>query len=156
VTTYRDAFRLFLARFGFALTAGVPFGALLHTIFWAFLLKGEKALASCGAPTPGLGIASNVLPQPIVEWTLWLILFGSGALTASMVASFAVYDGFMSSTTIWVIGIMMAIMAAVALTAAYFTGRSLLTSASTRRASLTPAAAAIYSGATPLERYSPV
>jgi hypothetical protein len=127
VTTYRDAFQLSLARFGFALAVGIPFGALLHTIFWAFLLKGEKRSRMAELPPQGSGLPRTFYPNPIVEWTLWLLLFGSGALTTSMMAAFSVYDGFMSSTVIWVIGIMLAIMAAIALTAAYFTGRALLT-----------------------------
>ena len=44
-----------------------------------------------------------------------------------MMAAFSVYDGFMSSTFIWVIYITMAITAAIALPSAYFTGKSLLT-----------------------------
>ena len=44
-----------------------------------------------------------------------------------MMASFAVYDGFMSSSFVWVIYIIMAITAAIALPVAYFTGKSLLT-----------------------------
>ena len=39
VTTYRSAFALSSARFVFALAAGLPFGMLLHSIFWIFVLK---------------------------------------------------------------------------------------------------------------------
>jgi hypothetical protein len=127
VTSYRDAFQLSFARFVIALAAGVPFGVLLHTIFWAFVLKGEKRSRIAELPPQGSGLPRTFYPNPIVEWTLWLLLLGCGALTASMMASFAVYDGFMSSSFIWVIYIILAIMAAIALTAAYFTGKSLLT-----------------------------
>jgi hypothetical protein len=127
VTTYRDAFLLSFARFVIALAAGVPFGALLHTIFWAFALKGEKRSRVAEFPSQGSGLPRTFYPNPITEWTLWLLLFGIGALVASMMASFSVYDGFMSSTFIWVICIIMGIMAAIALTTAYFTGKSLLT-----------------------------
>jgi hypothetical protein len=127
VTTYRDAFKLSLARFGFALAAGLPIGMLLHTIFWAFLLKGEKRSRLAEFPPQGSGLPRTFYPDPIGEWIVWLIVFGIGAFVASLMASFTVYDGFMSSTIIWVIYIMLAITVALALPAAYFTGKSLLT-----------------------------
>ncbi len=127
VTTYRDAHTLYFARFVFALAAGVPLGVLLHTIFWAFVLKGEKRSRLADLPPQGSGLPRTFYPDPIAEWTLWLIVFGIGAFVAGMMASFTVYDGFMSSTFIWVIYIMMAITAAIALPVAYFTGQSLLT-----------------------------
>ena len=105
----------------------MPLGVLLHTIFWAFVLKGEKRSRLAEFPPQGSGLPRTFYPNPIAEWTLWLIVFGIGALLASMMASFTVYDGFMSSTFIWVIYIIMAITAAIALPAAYFTGKSLLT-----------------------------
>jgi hypothetical protein len=127
VTTYRDAFQLSFARLVFALAAGVPFGVLLHTIFWAFVLKGEKRSRVAEFPPQGSGLPRTFYPDPIAEWTLWLIVFGIGAFTASLMASFSVYDGFMSSTFIWVIYSIMAIAIAIAIPAAYFTGKSLLT-----------------------------
>jgi hypothetical protein len=127
VTAYRDAFPLSLARFVFALAAGVPIGVLLHTIFWAFVLKGEKRSRLAEFPPQGSGLPRTFYPSPIAEWIVWLLVFGIGAVLASMMASFTVYDGFMSSTFIWVISIIMAITVAIALPAAYFTGKSLLT-----------------------------
>jgi len=127
VTTYRNAFLLSFARFVFALAAGVPFGVLLHTIFWAFVLKSEKRSRLAELPPQGSGLPRTFYPNPITEWTVWLMVFGIGAFTAGMMASFSVYDGFMSSTFIWVIYIIMAVTAAIALPAAYFIGKSLLT-----------------------------
>lgn len=127
VTAYRDAFTLSFARFVFALAAGVPFGVLLHTIFWAFVLKGEKRSRLAEFPPPGSGLPRTFYPNPIAEWTLWLLVFGIGAFVPAMMASFGVYDGFMSSTFIWVISIIMAITAAIALPVVYFNGKSLLT-----------------------------
>ena len=127
VTTYRDAFMLSCARFGFALTAGVPFGVLLHTIFWIFVLKGEKRSRIAEFPPQGPGLPRTFYPNPIAEWTSWLIALVIGAVPASMMAAFTVWDGFMSSTFIWVIYIMMTITTAIALPVAYFTGKSLLT-----------------------------
>ena len=127
VTAYRDAFTLSLARFVFALAAGVPIGVLLHTIFWAFVLKGEKRSRLAEFPPQGSGLPRTFYPDPIAEWIVWLLVFGIGAFIASMMASFTVYDGFMSSTFIWVIYTIMAIAVAIALPAAYFTGKSLLT-----------------------------
>jgi hypothetical protein len=127
VTTYRDAFTLSFARFVFALAAGVPLGVLLHTLFWAFVLKGEKRSRMAEFPPQGSGLPRTFYPNPIAEWTVWLLVFGIGAFVASMLATFTVYDGFMSSTFIWVIYMIMAITAAIALLVAYFNGKSLLT-----------------------------
>ena len=87
VTTYRDAFALSFARFVFALAAGVPLGVLLHTIFWAFVLKGERRSRLAEFPRQGSGLPRTFYPNPIAEWTLWLLVFGIGAFTASMMAS---------------------------------------------------------------------
>ena len=127
VTAYRDAFNLSLARFVFALAAGVPFGVLLHTIFWAFLLKGEKRSRLAELPPQGSGLPRTFFPDPIAEWIVWLIILGVGTAVASLMAGLTVHDGFMSSTFIWVICIMMAIAVAIAAPSAYFTGKSLLT-----------------------------
>ena len=127
VTAYRDAFTLSLARFVFALAAGVPLGVLLHTIIWAFVLKGEKRSRLAEFPPQGSGLPRTFYPDPIAEWIVWLIVLGVGTFIASLMASFTVYDGFMSSTFIWVIYVIMAIAVAIALPSAYFTGKSLLT-----------------------------
>ena len=100
---------------------------LLHTIIWAFVLKGEKRSRLAEFPPQGSGLPRTFYPDPIAEWIVWLLVFGIGAFIASMMASFTVYDGFLSSTFIWIIYIMMAIAVAIALPAAYFTGKSLLT-----------------------------
>ncbi len=127
LTTYRDAFQLSLARFVFALAAGVPIGVLLHIVYWAFVLKGEKRSRVAEFPPQSSGLPRTFYPNPIAEWTLWLIALVIGVVPASMMAAFTVYDGFMSSTFIWVIYIMLAVTVAIALLVAYFTGRSLLT-----------------------------
>ena len=127
VTTYRDAFLLSLARFVFALAAGLPFGILLHAIYWIFVLKGEKRARLAELQPQGSGWPRTFYPDPIAEWTIWLIVIGIGAFMASMMAGFSVYDGFMSSTFISIIYIIMAITAAIAIPSAYFTGKSLLT-----------------------------
>ncbi len=127
VTTYRDAFRLSFARFVFALAAGLPFGIVLHAIFWAFVLKGERRTLLAEFPPQGSGLPRTFYPNPIAEWIIWLLVFGIGAVMASMVAGFSVYDGFMSSDSVSVVYIIMAIATAIALTAVYFTGKSLLT-----------------------------
>jgi hypothetical protein len=127
VTTYRDAFRLSLGRFAFALAAGLPVGILLHAIYWAFVLKGERRSRVAEFPPQGSGLPRTFYPNPIVEWSVGLFVFCLGALMASMVAGFSVYDGFMSSSLISVVYIILAIAAAIALLVAHFTGKSLLT-----------------------------
>jgi len=127
VTTYRSAVALAVARFVFALAAGLPIGVLLHTIFWAFVLKGEKRSRLADLPPQGSGLPRTFFPDPIAEWVVWLIILGVGTFAASLMAGFTVYDGFMSSSFVWVIYIIMAIAVAIALPSAYFTGKSLLT-----------------------------
>jgi hypothetical protein len=127
VTAYRDASRLSFARFVFALAAGVPLGVLLHTIFWAFVVKGEKRSRIAEFPPQGSGLPRTFYPNPIAEWTAWLIAIVIGTVPAGILAAFTVHDGFMSSTFMRVIYFMMATTAAIALPVAYFTGKSLLT-----------------------------
>ncbi|MGO8814936.1 MAG: hypothetical protein ACLQVG_09815 [Terriglobia bacterium] len=127
VTTYRSAFALSSARFVFALAAGLPLGMLLHSIFWIFVLKSEKRSRLAEFPPPGSGLPRTFYPDPIAEWTLWLLVFGIGMVCASMIASFSVYDGFMSSSFVWVVYSIIAITVAIALPVAYFTGKSVLT-----------------------------
>jgi hypothetical protein len=90
-------------------------------------LKGEKRSRVAALPPQGLALPRTFYPDPIAEWSIWLLLFGCGAVTASLMASFAVYDGFMSSSFSSIVYVVLAIGAAIAFTAAYFTGRSLLT-----------------------------
>jgi len=127
VTTYRSPFLLSFARFTFAISAGLPFGIALHSILWAFVLKTEKRSRLAALPPQGSDLPRMFYPNPIVEWTLWTLLFGIGGFVASMMASFALYDGYMSSSFVWVIFIILGIMAAIALVSAYFTGRAVMT-----------------------------
>jgi hypothetical protein len=127
VNTYRNTFLLSFARFAFALTAGLPFGIVLHSIFWIFVLRNEKRSRLAELPPQTSDLPRTFYPNPIVEWSLWTLLFGIIASVASMMAGFSVYDGFMSSSFVWVIYIIVAVGAAIAIPAAYFTGKSVLT-----------------------------
>ncbi len=127
VSAYRDGTSLSLARFAFALTFGLPLGVLLHTILWAFLLKGERRSRIAELPPQGSGLPRTFFPDPIAEWFVWLLVLGIGAAMASMMASFSVYDGFMSSSFIWVIAGILGITAAIAIPSTYFAGKSVLT-----------------------------
>ena len=127
VNTYRNSFLLSFARFAFALSVGIPYGIVLHSIFWIFVLKSEKRSRLAALPPQGSELPRTFYPNPIAEWSIWTLLFGIGGFVAGMMASFSVYDGFMSSSFTWVIFIILAIMGAIALIAAYFTGRSAMT-----------------------------
>ncbi len=127
VNTYQSSLLLAFARFAFALTAGIPYGVVLHSIFWIFVLKSEKRARLAALPPQGSELPRTFYPNPIAEWSIWTLLFGIGGLVSSMMASFAVYDGFMSSSFTWVVFIMLGIMGAIALIAAFFTGRSAMT-----------------------------
>ena len=127
VTTYRNTFLLSLGRFIFSLSAGLPFGILLHTLLWAFVLKGEKRLRVAELPSNGPGWPQTFYPDPIAEWIIWLIVLGIGAFVASMMSGFSVYDGFMSSSFVHFVYGILATVTALALLSVYFTRRSLLT-----------------------------
>ena len=127
VNTYQNSLLLTFARFAFALTAGIPYGIVLHTIFWIFVLKSEKRSRLAALPPQGSELPRTFYPNPIAEWSIWTLIFGIGGLVSSMMASFAVYDGFMSSSFTWVVFIMLGIMGTIALLAAFFTGRSAMT-----------------------------
>jgi hypothetical protein len=127
VTTYRSTLLLSVARAIFALSAGLPLGILLHAICWAFVLKGEKRARITALPIQGSGWPQTFYPDPIAEWTIWLVVLGIFAFVSAMMAGFSVADGFMSSSfelvVYWILGIGMA----CALTASYFVRKYLLT-----------------------------
>ena len=127
VTTYQSTSLLSLARFVFALSAGLPFGILLHTMCWAFVLRGEKRSRISEFPPQGAGSARTFYPNPVAEWTVWLFALGIGSFVASMMAGFSILDGFMSSFIMSFTYGILAIAGGVALLAAYLTRRSLLT-----------------------------
>jgi hypothetical protein len=127
VNTYKNSILLTCARFAFALSAGIPFGLVLHIIFWIFVLKNEKRSRLAALPPQGSDLPRTFYPNPIAEWSIWTLLFGIGGFFASMMASFTVFSGFMSSTFTWVIFISLAIMGTIAILAAFFTGRSAMT-----------------------------
>jgi hypothetical protein len=127
VNTYQNSILLALARFAFALSAGIPFGIVLHSIFWGFVLKNEKRSRLAALPPQGSDVPRTFYPNPIAEWSIWTLWFGIGGAVVSMLASFAVFSGFMSSSFIWVIFGILAIMATIAILAAFYTGRSAMT-----------------------------
>ncbi len=127
VTAYRSNLALSFARLVFALSAGLPFGILLHSILWAFVLKTEKRSRLAALPEQGPDLPRTFYPNPILEWTLWTLLFGIGAFVSSIMAGVAISDGFMSSSMAWVSYIFVAIGAAIGLVSAYFTSKSVLT-----------------------------
>lgn len=127
VTTYRSSFRLSLARFAAALPAGLPYGILLHTIYWAFVLKREKRSRVAALPPEGAGLPRTFYPDPIEEWTSWLIVLGVGAGASAMMAGMAVWEGFVSSFLAPFIYTFLAVAVAIALALAYFSGKNVLT-----------------------------
>ena len=127
VTTYRNTSLLSLARFVFALSAGLPFGIVLHSIFWAFVLKGEKRSRIAEWSPQGPGLPRTFYPNPIAEWSIWLLVLGIGAVVPSMMAGFSVADGFMSSSFVWFVYGFLAVGVTAAILAAYFTRKSVLT-----------------------------
>ncbi len=126
-TTYRSAPLVALARFVFALAAGLSFGMLLHTLGWAFVVRGEKRKRLSALPPQGAGLPRTFYPNPITEWVVWLLVFGIGALMGSMLAGFSIADGFMSSSMVHFDYAALGILTAIAFLAAYFAGRRVLT-----------------------------
>jgi hypothetical protein len=97
VTTYGSPFQLGLARFIFALAAGLPFGILLHTIGWGFVVWSEKRSRLAQLPPRNAGLPQTFYTNPIEEWIVWLFILGLGAAIGSMIAGFSIIDGFMGS-----------------------------------------------------------
>ena len=127
VTTYRSGILLNLARFSFALVAGLPVGILLHSMFWAFVLRKEKKTRLAALPQQGSQLPRTFYPDPILEWFAWTLSVGIASFSASMMAVIAVSDGFISSSMAWVVYIMMSIGVTIGLVAAYFARRRALT-----------------------------
>ena len=127
VTTYRSAFLVALARFEFALAAGLPIGILLHTLCWALVLRGEKRKRVSALLPQGAGLPRTFYPDPIAEWVFSLLALGLGAFMGSVVACLSVANGFMSSLLEYIVYIPLAIATASALLVAYFARKRVLT-----------------------------
>lgn len=119
VTTCRSAFTLFQGTFVPALAAGLPLGVLLHTIYWAFVLKGEKRSRLAERPPQGDGFPQTFYSNPITEWIVWLLIIGCGALVACVMV--------VSSDTLWTAFSWTMPFLAGAPLAAYFTAQNALT-----------------------------
>ena len=128
VTTYRSASMVAMARFVFALAAGLPFGIFLHTLFLGLrLVSAEKRARLSALPPQGAALPRTFYPDPVAEWFVWLPLLGASAFMGSIFAGFSVANGSMSSRLVHAVYIGLPITAAIALLAAYFTGKTVLT-----------------------------
>jgi predicted membrane protein len=127
VTVYRNGTLVSLARFSFALAAGIPVGIVLHCIFWAFQLRSEKKAILAALPQQGSQLPRTFYPDPILEWSAWTLWIGLVAFMASMMAVFAVADGFMSSSMVWFVCGALAVGVVVGFIAVYFARRRALT-----------------------------
>ena len=126
VTTYRSASLVALARFEFALAAGLPIGILLHTLCWALVLRVEKRKRVSALLAQGAALPRTFYPDPIAEWVLWLLVLGLGAFSGSFMAGFSVANGFMSSSMVYFVYIPLAIATPIASLVAYFTRKGVL------------------------------
>jgi hypothetical protein len=127
VTTYSSGILISLARFLFALAAALPLAIIAHCIFWGFQLKSEKRVRIAALPPQGSGLPRTFYSNPILEWISWTLWIGIAAFIGAIMAVFSVYDGFMSSSMVWFVYIALGVGAVIALTAAYFAGKSALT-----------------------------
>ncbi|HEY1500780.1 MAG TPA: hypothetical protein VGF88_14460 [Acidobacteriaceae bacterium] len=126
VRTYRSSFQLGLARFAFALAVGLPFGIVLQAIGWAFVLKGEKR-SRLQQLLPQSGLPQTFFPDPIAEWSTWLLILGIVTLTATVVAGIGVFGGFMSSVLATTVYVIVGIGVAIAGLVTYLSRNRLLT-----------------------------
>ncbi len=126
VTTYRSASLVALARFEFALAAGLPIGIVLHTLCWAFFLRGEKRRRVSALLPQSTGLPRTFYPDPVAEWVSWLLVLGLGAISGSFAAGFSVANGFMSSSMQYLVYVPLAIATPIAFLAAYFTRKRVL------------------------------
>lgn len=104
VTTYRSHLSLLLGRFFFALYAGLPMAIAVHSLWWLWVLRGEKRLRLAALAQPdGEALPRMFYPSPTAEWLAWtLVLLIFGGL-GCMLVGFAMHDGFLSSVMQWVI-----------------------------------------------------
>jgi len=103
VNAYRGAIPLFFARFALGLAIGMPIGAVLHTIWWIFVLKKEKRARIAALPPRSPQLPWTFYANPIAEWVIWTVLFGCFSLSASIMAAVATSDGFLGSSMAWII-----------------------------------------------------
>jgi hypothetical protein len=127
MTAYDSLFQLNLARFMYALIAGVPFGLSLHTIGWAFVVYREKKARIKTFPAQDQGYPRTFYPNPIAEWVVGLCVLGIGAFVTSMLAGFGVLDNFIDDGMTWFIAGTLSLTVMIALTCAYFSSKSALT-----------------------------
>ena len=116
ITVYQGALSLALGRFFFSLSVGLPITLLIHGIWWAFQVKREKRLRLAAlAPADPDALPRTYYSNPTAEWFGWtftLIMFG---VIGSLMASFVIHDGYLSSTLDWVLIIMQAVGIAIGL-----------------------------------------
>jgi hypothetical protein len=127
VTAYKNSFWLALGRFTFAFTAALPFGIALHSVFWAFVLRKEKRARIAAFPQQGSQLPRTFYPNPILEWTLWTMLFGVFSIVGGIISGISISEGFMSSFMVEFIYGFVVAPALLTLIAVYFTRKNLLT-----------------------------
>lgn len=127
VTAFQSPVMLFFARMGIALAAGLPFGIVLHSIWWAFELRKEKRARLAALPPQGPELPRTFYPNPVAEWNIWTWLFAIFSAVACMLAGFSIADGILDPFFAWFIYGAVGLAALAGLIAAYFTGRSVLT-----------------------------
>lgn len=127
VTTFQSPIMVFFARMGIALAAGLPFGILLHSIWWGFELRKEKRARIAALPPQGSQLPRTFYPNPIAEWSIWTILFAIFSAVACVLAGISIADGILDPLLAWFIYGAVGLAALGGLIAAYFTGRSVLT-----------------------------
>ena len=127
LTAYQSTFQLYMARFGYGLIAGLPFGILLHAICWAFVVKREKKERIENFPPQGRGFPHTFYANPVAEWTAALIVICIGDFVACVLSGIAVFDNFVSSDMVpFIYGILAVGAVATAITV-FFASRSVLT-----------------------------
>jgi hypothetical protein len=125
-TTYRDPFRLGLARTFIALALGLPLGVLLHAVGWHLLvLQRERATRIAALPAGGSELPRTFYPDPVAEWQAGLIMLGVFASLPVVIAYSS--DGFMSQTSVEQSYILVALGGAIAPVVAAYTGARVLT-----------------------------
>jgi hypothetical protein len=126
VSTYRSTSMLAVGRFFFALAAGIPFTMLLHSILFGFLVKRERRSRLAEFPPQGSGSPRTFSADPIALWRTWLNIIGVGGFVVSIMAALCIADGYMSSSMMLGIYILLEFVIVIGALVVYFKRRSLM------------------------------
>ena len=99
VAAYPSALDAAVARFAFALAAGLPLGILLHTICWASVVEREKRDRIAAFPAQGAVCPRPFIPTQLRSGACGCSCSALAVFFLACLAGSSIIDGFMTSET---------------------------------------------------------